>query len=664
MKSLLSKQDYLLNVETNVWSRSEYDGIAYSDGNEVEQRIAHIVKTATDLSVLSSELRNHCTDWPSRYHLSGVRVNILRPFESNLHGNILEIGAGCGAITRYLGECGGNVLALEGSPRRAAIVRSRTRDLSNVTVVADQFSQFQIDQQFDVITLIGVLEYANLFGTGDNPALAMLIQIRSLLKPNGQLMIAIENQLGLKYFAGTPEDHLGQPMYGIEGRYQDDQPQTFGRKFLSAMIKQAGFTQSEFLSPFPDYKLPVCIITDEGFNAADFDATELVCQSITKDAQLPANTLFSLERTWPIIFLNGLAADLANSFLIVAANSSEYPSRSAVLAYYLSTDRKAIYCKETSFVRSNEGNILVKRRALSAIPDPDESLVNNRLFFRKPCDLIYTHGKTLYREFIEIVTKPGWHIEAIQHYFSNYLEIILEIARSEGHSYNMQVQNIVLPGDYLDAIPSNIVITDDGKATYIDREWCALQGIPVDYLLFRAITSLLGGISVFAQPQDPTFSTRGNFLLTIMHGIGLSPVEEDFSRFLRMESELSIFSSGIEDRIFLTWSPDASLPGCYDFPSVENLTARLEHTEKAKSIAEEFAYERLAEIQRLQTQLTATEAAKDYAETLAIDRLQELEQSQSQLAQLRNQLDAIQSSIGYKLLKTIRLAPNRRKSNV
>ena len=206
MKSLLSKQDYLLNVGTNVWSRFGYDGIAYSDGDEVEQRIAHIVKTATDLSVLSSELRNHCTDWPSRYHLSGVRANILRPFESNLHGDILEIGAGCGAITRYLGECGGNVLALEGSPRRAAIARSRTRDLSNVTVVADQFSQFQIDQKFDVITLIGVLEYANLFGTDDNPALAMLVQIRSLLKPNGQLMIAIENQLGLKYFAGAPEE--------------------------------------------------------------------------------------------------------------------------------------------------------------------------------------------------------------------------------------------------------------------------------------------------------------------------------------------------------------------------------------------------------------------------------------------------------------------------
>ena len=38
----------------------------------------------------------------------------------------------------------------------------------------------------------------------------MLQRVRSLLKPEGKLIVAIENQLGLKYFAGAPEDHLGQ----------------------------------------------------------------------------------------------------------------------------------------------------------------------------------------------------------------------------------------------------------------------------------------------------------------------------------------------------------------------------------------------------------------------------------------------------------------------
>ena len=183
--------------------------------------------------------------------MSGSRANVLRPFENILKGDVLEIGAGCGAITRYLGECGANILALEGSPRRATIARSRTRDLENVTILAESFDQFSCDHQFDVITLIGVLEYANLYIPGENPPLAMLERVQSLLKPEGRLIIAIENQLGLKYFAGAPEDHLGKPMVGIEGHYRKNQPQTFGRKVLSDMLEQAGFSVSRIFSAVP-----------------------------------------------------------------------------------------------------------------------------------------------------------------------------------------------------------------------------------------------------------------------------------------------------------------------------------------------------------------------------------------------------------------------------
>ena len=241
MKSEILTSVYIADAKRGIWSRPGYMGIAYSDGDEVEDRIAEIINQATDITVLSAELRQHCIDWPSLYHLSGTRANILRPFDASLSGDILEIGSGCGAITRYLGESGANVLALEGSSRRAAITRSRTRDLENVTVLAEKLDQFQSDCRFDVITLIGVLEYANLFTTSENAALAMLQHVRSLLKPEGTLIIAIENQLGLKYFAGAPEDHLGQPMYGIEGRYAANQPQTFGRAVLAGLLEKAGF---------------------------------------------------------------------------------------------------------------------------------------------------------------------------------------------------------------------------------------------------------------------------------------------------------------------------------------------------------------------------------------------------------------------------------------
>ncbi len=69
MKLKLSELGYRLNSTTNVWSKPDFSGIAYSDGDEVEQRIADIIKQASDLTVLSTELRQNCTDWPSLYHL-------------------------------------------------------------------------------------------------------------------------------------------------------------------------------------------------------------------------------------------------------------------------------------------------------------------------------------------------------------------------------------------------------------------------------------------------------------------------------------------------------------------------------------------------------------------------------------------------------------------
>ena len=148
MNSFLQKAGYVFNSNLGIWRSADFKGIAYNDGDEVEQRIAHAIASCEDISVLSTELKQHCIDWPSNYHLSSLRSNLMRPFEQILpSAEILEIGAGCGAITRFLGESGGNVLALEGSPRRASIVRSRTRDLENVTVISEAFDDFKCEHR-------------------------------------------------------------------------------------------------------------------------------------------------------------------------------------------------------------------------------------------------------------------------------------------------------------------------------------------------------------------------------------------------------------------------------------------------------------------------------------------------------------------------------------
>lgn len=53
-------------------------------------------------------------------------------------------------------------------------------------------------------------------------------------------MIAIENQLGLKYWAGCTEDHVGKYFEGLEGYPQTEGVKTFSRKALKDLIESAG----------------------------------------------------------------------------------------------------------------------------------------------------------------------------------------------------------------------------------------------------------------------------------------------------------------------------------------------------------------------------------------------------------------------------------------
>ncbi len=251
----------------------------YSDGDDTENYILRTITQAADLSICSEELILAIKDWPTLYHLHPNRSNLLRPLANLLKGrDILEIGCGCGAITRYLGELDARVLALEGSYRRASIAAERCRDLPNVRVMSDNFLHFDPDQQFDVITLIGVLEYAGIYFAGEDPFRSMLERIQRLLRPDGLLIIAIENKLGLKYWAGAPEDHTGQAYLGIGNGYGADTARTFGRSELKELLSLSGFPSQHFLYPFPDYKLPTTLITEKGIGQTGFDAHMLLME--------------------------------------------------------------------------------------------------------------------------------------------------------------------------------------------------------------------------------------------------------------------------------------------------------------------------------------------------------------------------------------------------
>jgi 2-polyprenyl-3-methyl-5-hydroxy-6-metoxy-1,4-benzoquinol methylase len=502
---------YVYNDTTSVWARKTYDGIKYSDGDHVENQLLDILRKSRDVSVLSSELRQHHKDWPSTYHLSSSRANILRPYQQKLTGDILEIGAGCGAITRFLGECEANVLALEGSLRRASIVRERTRDLPNVTVLAEKFSDFEVSHRFDVVTLIGVLEYANLFTQGSDPHLAMLEKVKQLLKPDGVLIIAIENQLGLKYFAGASEDHLGKPMIGLEDRYTTKTARTFGRLELKKLLNKAEFSTTEFLACFPDYKLPSSIITKEGFEHLKFDASALASQSVSKDHLKAEYCCFSSELVWSPVIRNGLGMELANSFLVCAGHSPTAPKTTGLLAYHYSSERLPQFTKETIFTSNSAGDVEVSHGSLFSGQDKlsaTAELDGQSLKFQVPAKESYTTGKALSKGFPELVTEPGWTHQALQNFLKIYLKSLVTVGALSTVDAPLETK---ISGRFIDCIPGNLIFRADGTIEFIDTEWTLSADITLSRLLFRTLLSLVSMPSDFALDEFGRQYTYGEF---------------------------------------------------------------------------------------------------------------------------------------------------------
>jgi SAM-dependent methyltransferase len=216
--------------------------------------------------------------WLHQIVTSPTRDLFFRQHPPPSGAKVLDIGSGWGQIALPLAQNKNNeVTALEPTPERLAFIQAAATQ-EQVTdrmhfVQADFFDLEFEPQSFDLICSIGVLEWVAKFRPGE-PAKVQaefLNRIRALLKPGGQLVIGIENRLGLKYLLGAPDDHLGVPNIAIydaalatqKWKAQSGQSLrsfTFTRSELAELLAAAGFRPATFFAALPDYKLPKLIL--------------------------------------------------------------------------------------------------------------------------------------------------------------------------------------------------------------------------------------------------------------------------------------------------------------------------------------------------------------------------------------------------------------------
>jgi len=284
-----------------------YTGTDYYSDGAIEEELLSLVKQHDDYSdILAKDNR-----WPILYHLSPIRQNILNWYPFERHASCLEIGGGCGAITGVLCEKLAKVTVVELSKRRARINYERHQNYEHLEIIVGNLNDIEFKEKFDYITLIGVLEYAGSFTQTDTPYRDFLKQIKKFLKPDGKLIIAIENRYGLKYFSGAMEDHTAKPFDGITGYINNNSVRTFGKKELETLLQESGYPTQKFYYPHPDYKMPMEIYSEDWLP----HNKEVLSPAPNYDYE--KYEIFNTSDAYKGIIENGQFEFFANSFLVI-----------------------------------------------------------------------------------------------------------------------------------------------------------------------------------------------------------------------------------------------------------------------------------------------------------------------------------------------------------
>lgn len=449
----------------------------YCDG-AVEDELLEIVKKykpAEFQYVIEQE-----ANWPVLYHLSPLRANIMEWFPVKEGSKVLEIGSGCGAITGALSRKAGGLTCIDLSKKRSMINAYRNQDKENICIKVGNFQDIEphLDTDYDLICLIGVFEYAKGYIGNESPYTEFLKTIMKHVKPNGQVVIAIENRLGLKYFAGCREDHLGDFCSGIEDYPEGGVVRTFSRPGLEQIFKACDVENYHFYYPYPDYKFANTIFSDKRLpmlgeltsNLRNFDRSRLL--------------LFDEKNAFDSMIRDGEFPLFSNSYFVVIG--PDVP----VTYSKFSNDRAEEYIIRTDIVcNPDNDNLIAKKVPMSEQAKTHIQKIQKAYELLKsryensdlvicPCEIVDNIITFPYLEGITLEEKLDSCLD------KNDMDTFKSLLRKYESYVKYQEEMEVV--DY-DLIFPNILIAEDGTWQVIDYEWTYEKRMSGSQIMKRAL---------------------------------------------------------------------------------------------------------------------------------------------------------------------------------
>lgn len=467
----------------------------FSDGDTEENDIREYIKNKEEPEkIFETDER-----WPSFYYLSDVRRNLLSWYDFGEQKDILEIGGGMGALTGLLCEKGRSVTVIELTLRRANAILERYSNMKNLEIYVGNYNHIQLEKKFDYITMIGVLEYqGNYTHTNTNPYIDFLKRAKTMLKPGGKLLIAIENRFGLKYWCGVAEDHLAIPYEGIAGYPRSSNIRTFSKKELEDLLEEAGLPYYKFYYPLPDYKIPQVIFSEEHLPQRDINMVNIPYYLWPYSMLVPEKNLYK------DIIENNVFEFFANSFLIECGENND--TNCNVIYAKCNTDRKKTY--QTSTIISSSGTVkkvAMTEEAVGQLRNLEYNLkfleaqglstVNLSNASQRTLEMQYYDSPTLEEKILKCAANSNSNtmISLIDQYWNLLLQSSPTVKKHLLNSKLMDCEDNnnlgpILEKCFIDLTPNNIFWSENELICF-DQEFC-MDNMPANYIMFRALKNL------------------------------------------------------------------------------------------------------------------------------------------------------------------------------
>ena len=314
------------------------------------------------------------------------------------------------------------------------------------------------------------------------------------LAPQGHLLLAMNNRMGLRYFCGDKDPYTGQVFDGPEGyrmaygqKADIFQGGMYGGGEVRRWLRDAGFAGVQFYAVLSDLSHPAFLFRE------DFLPNEDLTGRVFPFYNQPESVYLEEENLYPSLIVNGLFHQLANAYLVECSLDG---SLSDVQHVTCSAERGEEFGIYTII---HDGN-LVEKKPLSVageqrLRDVQRNMEDLAAHGVKVVPSRFSAG-SIRMPFVEAPVGTFYlrnllrqDKEQFLQAMDRFAELILQSSEHVQEDAG-DGEGVILRKGYFDMVPLNSFV-EDGEFVFFDQEF-ALDNYPANVILARLINIAYG----------------------------------------------------------------------------------------------------------------------------------------------------------------------------